>query len=335
MLDRLPFGSSEGDARKAWDEALLHTESKLKADWVTCGLVPLQRTVRGYTLKKTLAIRSVSRSCALSLPVSSGGGGDNSFREEDLQSIDGLLKGRADLIERRNGEWVLVDYKSGAIHEDDETSGQQRIKDEYAVQLRLYAYLIREVRGIVIARALLRTLDGREHEVEVNAANVDKAGEEARELLREFNKEIQARVDPLEMAKPMAASWDRGVFGCVGCLYRPSCPAYRSCDKRVASGERWPRDVWGRVTSIEQVGGILRIGIRSENQLFGAEGDATEPSVLLDLKDSIDRHPWMKGLQVGSQIQVYDYIVSRFGVAGSDGPRTCVYASAILSGDAD
>ncbi len=46
MMERLPAGVEETQAKAAWDEALDHTESRLNDDWVTRGLLPLSRTVR-------------------------------------------------------------------------------------------------------------------------------------------------------------------------------------------------------------------------------------------------------------------------------------------------
>jgi hypothetical protein len=330
MMDRLPQGAGQEDAKRAWEEALAHTESKLGQDWVNRGLLPLPRTVRAYTLKKTRAIRSVLRSSPASHPIGTGGGQRSSFREEPLQSGDGLLKGQPDLIERRHGEWVLLDYKSGSVHEEDEDSGQQQIKDEYSLQLRLYAHLIKETMGIVVTKALLRTLDGREHEVNVDAASVSLTAAEALSLREDFNNELQRHDDPLEMAKPMAACWEKGVFGCAGCLFRPLCPAYLAYEKQWQAGERWPKDAWGKVTSIERVGETVRIQIQNENRLVGPNGETPDPIVTVNLRDSTNRHPELSDVKVGGNIQVFDFVAPRLGTVVEDGPRTCVYAGAAL-----
>lgn len=328
MLDRLPYGASKEEAELAWKEALEHTESLLGNDWVTRGLLPLERTVRRYALKRILSIRSVLPSGSAGPAVAAGEGPPSDLREEDLLSEDGVLKGRADLIEQRDGEWVLVDYKSGSIHEDDEESGGQRIKDEYALQLRLYAHLIQEAKGIKVSKALLRTLDGVEHEVAVDEASVQEAGREARALLGEFNAEVQRHETPFDLARPMPSSRETGVFGCAGCLFRSLCPAYLGCEKPCDSGERWPTDAWGKVTSMERKDGTVTIRIRNENHLLDQDGNVRNVEVTMSLKDSAERHPELDGLQVGSEVQVYDYIASRFGTSGSDGPRTCVYQGA-------
>lgn len=331
MLDRLPASAGETEAKAAWKEALEHTESRLNDNWVTRGLLPLPRTVKRYALKRILAIRSILRSVSVSKSACSAGGQATTMREEDIQSADGLLQGRADLIEKRNGEWVLVDYKSGEVHEDDDESGVQRIKEEYALQLRLYTHLIREAKGIIISKAILRTLDGREHEVAVDEARVLQTGAEARSLLTEFNSEIQRHASPLHLAKPMAASWERGVFGCAGCLFRPLCPAYISCEKKLEqAGERWPRDAWGMVTSIEREGGKVVIQIHNENRLVGQDGETPEPNLTVRLRDSTERHPQLADMEVGQSIQIHDFVVPRLGIIGLDGPRTCVRSGPIV-----
>lgn len=329
MLDRLPSRADEAVVKETWDEALKHTESQLNADWVTRGLLPLSRTVKRYTLKKILAIRGALQSCQARHSVGIGEGQSNCFREKPLQSGNGLLKGQPDLIEKRDGEWVLLDYKSGSVHEEEE-SGQQQIKDEYALQLRLYAHLVKETMGISVTKALLRTLDGCEHEVQVDEASVQEAGDEARALLAKFNDEIQRHDDPLEMAKPMAACWEKGIFGCAGCLFRPLCSAYRAYEKQWQAGERWPKDAWGKVTSIERVGETVRIQIQNENRLVGPDGEAPDPIVTVNLRDSTNRHPELSDVKIGGNMQVFDFVAPRLGTVVEDGPRTCVYAGAAL-----
>jgi hypothetical protein len=325
MLDQLPAGADEAEAKLAWDEALAHTESRLNADWVTRGLLPLPRTVRGYALKRILTIRSVLHSMPTRNYSGAAGGAPATFREENLQSEDGLLKGRADLIEQRDGEWVLVDYKSGSIHEDDEVSGGQRIKEEYALQLRLYAHLIREAKGMIISKALLRTLDGCEHEVRVDAIRVGEAGNEARALLGSFNAHISDNPKPESLALPMASSWSEGVFGCAGCLYRPSCSSYISSRKLVEPGKRWPKDVWGEVKAIKRENGRVLFEILNENNLRDPDDRIIDSVVVIEVKDSLERHPGTAGIEIGGKIRIFDYLeASSMGVR-ADGPRTCVY----------
>lgn len=329
MMERLPAVVTETDAKAVWDEALAHTESRLNDNWVTRGLLPLSRTVRGYSLKKILTIRSVLKSGSGNESAGAGGWRPATLREEKLQSEDGLLKGQADLIEQRDGEWVLLDYKSGTVHEIDEESGGQRIKDDYALQVKLYAHLIRETKGIIVSKALLRTLDGCEHEVEVDQAGVQEAGAEARALLGEFNNEIQRLPSPLDLASPMPACWERGVFGCAGCLYRPWCPAYHGFEKKSLEGERWPRDVWGTVNSIERVEESLVVEIQNENRVAGPSGTKQPAVVTTKLRDLDERHPNLSNVRSGDIIQVYDFVAPRLGIVVEDGPRTCVYSGAI------
>lgn len=328
MFDRLPTGADEAQAKEAWDEAISHTEELLREDWVTRGLLPLSETVKEYTLKKIRTIRGVLRNVPSCQTMASGpGGGDpSSYREDWLESADGLLKGRADLIERRDGKWVLVDYKSGSIHEDDEESGGQRIKDEYKLQLQLYAHLIRESKGITVSKALLRTLDGVEHEVEVDEANVQSAGTEARSLLSEFNSEVQRHEDPFDLAMPMPNSWEQKIFGCAGCLFRPLCPSYHGFEKTCDPDDSWPNDAWGKVVSTERMEGKVKLRILNRNRVVGPEGAISNPELELNLADSTDRHPHLAEIKVGGNIRVYDFLMPRMRACGEDGPRTCVYA---------
>jgi hypothetical protein len=243
-----------------------------------------------------------------------------------MQSGDGLIKGKPDLVEKRNGKWVLLDYKSGSVHEEDEESGRQQIKDDYRLQLQLYAYLIREAKGICVSKALLRTLDGVEHEVAVDEASVQLAGTEARLLLSEFNSGVKGHEDPFDLAKPMPNIRDQKIFGCAGCQFRPLCPSYRDFEKTVGSGERWPNDAWGEVISMERMDGKVKVRIQNQNRVIGPSGAVSNPELEVNLKDSTDRHPNLEGIEKGAYIRVYDYLMFRMSACGEDGPRTCVYA---------
>ena len=261
MMERLPHGSTAEYAKIVWDEEVNKIEAELANNWVSQGLVPLHQTVKPYTIKKIRAIYAVplpfkDHSRQESSAVLGGADRVTLLAEEKLVSKDGLIKGQADLVTQRGGEWILIDYKSCDVHqEDDEIPGEKRIKDGYALQLRLYAHLLKEDKGITVAKAILRTMDGEEHEVTVDEESVQSAGVEARALLLEFNQSAKKHAEEWALAKPMPSNFEEGVFGCGGCLFRPKCKAYHQ--KRTEDclpGEYWPNDIFGKITGINKLG---------------------------------------------------------------------------------
>lgn len=318
MMERLPHGATAEDAMRVWNEEVDKIEAELAKNWVSRGLVPLHQTVKSYTIKKIRAIRAMPppfRDQARQDRDAVVGAADRvtTLTEEILVSKDGLIKGQADLVTRRNGEWILIDYKSCDVHEDhDEIPGEKRIKDGYELQLRLYAHLLKEAKGITVAKALLKTMDGCEHEVTVDEESVQSVGGEARALLREFNQFAQKHTEEWALAKPMPNNFEEGVFGCGGCLLRPKCKAYHQ--KRTDEcppGEYWPNDIFGRITGINKLG--------EGYSLILAENGSRER---IEMPFSM-RHPALENLKAGDVVGIFNAV--RLQVGHGEGPRTCVY----------
>jgi len=318
MMERFPHGATPEDAMRVWDEETYKIEEELAKSWVSRGLVPLHQTVKPYTIKKIRSIRAVpmpfrDKPCQKGDLVVGAAERENPLTEEKLVSKDGLIKGQADLVTLRDGEWVLIDYKSCEVHEeDDEAPGEQRIKEGYALQLRLYAHLLKEAKGIMVARAMLQTMDGEEHEVTVDEESVQSAGDEARALLREFNQFAEKHSAEWNLAQPMPNNIEEGVFGCVGCLFRPKCKAYHQ--KRTMEcqpGEYWPNDIFGRITEINKSG---------EGYSLILEEISSGKHVEMRFSG---RHPAMKNLKESDVIGIFNSV--RLQVGSGEGPRTCVY----------
>jgi hypothetical protein len=318
MMERLPHGAPAEDAMKVWDEEVDKIEAELSRNWVSRGLVPLHQTVKPYTIKKIRAIRAVPlplRYEARQDRDAVVGGKDRvtPLTEQKLVSKDGLIKGQADLVTQRDGEWILIDYKSCEVHEDDdEVPGEKRIKDGYSLQLRLYAYLLKEAKEITVAQAILRTMDGKEHEVTVDEESVQSAGVEARALLLEFNQFAKKHAEEWALAQPMPNNFEEGVFGCGGCQFRPKCKAYHQ--KRTNEchpGEYWPNDIFGRITGINKLG---------ERYSLILEENGSRKRVGIRFSG---RHPALENLKEGDVVGIFNAV--RLQVGQGEGPRSCVY----------
>lgn len=301
-------------AGKLWDEKCAKIDEKLSASPVTRGLVPLSQTARGYAYRRLMTIRMASRR-SLELRdfhvVQEARERGNLFKEEPLESKDKLLRGQIDRLEKRDGGWVLVDYKSGGVLDLDQ-DGTEEIKSDYQSQLLLYAVLLSEVKGITIHKAVLTTLDGFEHEMTIRPDKAAEAAREARQLLEEFNKVAQKDRDAL--ARPLPNDKSSKIFGCLGCLYRPVCKSYLGAKRLSEENKKWPNDVIGSVTSINKIHNRVRVTIQP------CEG-AKEVSI--DFRDLTGRHQMLEGIKKSDLVGVFDYVSGR--TANYDGPRSCLY----------
>jgi hypothetical protein len=314
------------DPTTIWENARDEIETELRAHFATRGLVPLKRRAIGYELKRQMALRMMAR-------ISSGNKGSASgpvvsgriLREVDLVSKDGTLKGRIDLAEELPEGWVLTDYKSGEVLETDGNEGT-KIKESYELQILLYAHLFQEAKGIALQKAVLKTLDGKEHAVQLDEGKVARAGAGARALLQSFNRHIGEHPNKEELAVPMAASYGEGIFGCAECLFRPACKGYKNAQKTNEVGRHWPRDVWGKITSLQRSEGRVDLEIQNENRVSEELAQDSIGEFKISLEDSHIRHPALDGIEVGKTVGIYDFLKGRSSRPACDGPKTCVYS---------
>jgi hypothetical protein len=323
LMERATSWGSRKEAESLWDTAMVEVEEKLSKNWTTSGLVPLNQTARKFELKRLLTLKSIGM-----VPESGNAStgtvpeGGQVLKEEEFKSVDGLLKGRVDRVEKRPKGWVLTDFKSGDVREHANDQGG-RIKEEYRLQILLYACLLKEARNIMLEKAVLKTIDGREHPVDFDQADVEETGNDARDLLSRMNTHANDAT-PEDLSSPMPATYDEGIFGCSGCLFRPACRGYKAKTKEQAPGKHWPKDAWGGIISINRSAGRVELEIKNENNLRNEQDQPVDPIFQVSLEDSTVRHPALKGVEVGDPIAVYDFLKSRSSVA-QDGPRTCIY----------
>ncbi len=310
---------SREQAESLWDEKSRKVDLSLSAHWVSKGLAPLSATASGYTLKRLMTLRRV---CSASQHRSERreGGESQSFsspiREKFITSPDALIRGKVDLVVERADGWHLIDYKSGAVSEDD-SSGAHQLKESYELQLLMYAALLKEAEGIEIKSACLSTLDGKEHYLSVDLGKAERVAAEARRLLLEFNQLVEdSSGEPQSLAKPLPTSREEMVFGCSACLFRPQCKAYISVEKESGDGNFWPRDVIGVVAEIKQSSDRYLVSVIQK------VGDV-ESQKVVNLSGASGRHPSLEGLQVGMRIGIFDLAASRTMLI--DVPRTCAY----------
>ena len=145
--------------------------------------------------------------------TSSGRGGV--FFEQRLVAFGGKLVGTPDVV--RNDE--ILDYKSGAVFEDEGHGQEQSVKASFIRQLRLYAYLVKEVLGRWPQRGVLIPMVGNQVEVDLEPAACEKEALEAVGMLDRYNTLIHASRDPQDFASPSPEA-------CRWCPYKLICPAF-------------------------------------------------------------------------------------------------------------
>lgn len=171
--------------------------------------------------------------------------------EQSLQSKDGLLYGRPDLINAGASE--VVDYKTRRESPDS----PDEVTDQELRQLHLYAHLADE-NGVKIQRGTIVLADGRRLTVELDEGEVRREARSARAMLESYNAAVGDKTTFEEIASPSAEN----------CRY---CPCMVLCEAFWKLAEPSWREIvgthaQGKLTAISKatVQGINLITLRLE-----------------------------------------------------------------------
>lgn len=231
---------------------------------------------------------------------SSGLGVDYGF-ELPVSSPDSLIRGRIDAVIPSAEGPIVRDYKSGAIFVDHPGSSTG-VSAGYETQLRMYAALYAYTRGRWPVRLEVVALSGAPHPVNFNESACTSLVEEARRALSRVNQTItECSQMPDELQRQLASPRPEN---CKRCPFRPGCVPYRSAVVNRRPPVNWPRDLWGQVMEIRQLGNsktMIRLNTR----------DGT--SRIRGLTSEEARHPALVNLHPGDEMAAFN-----LGSTGSD-----------------
>jgi len=226
-----------------WDEKVKQSEHDLSnKGWGQ--FVPLKENTRHFGLKK-VQVRNRLLALQTNQPLSAGT--VTRVAEKKLATSDGLLTGQLDCIIWREGQAEIRDYKTGVITvEGDGAEITSIIKEEYQLQMKLYACLFREAYGMYPTRLVLEDLNGVGYEVKFTPEECLNLLEEVKSFLEEINWKI-ATGDWEGLTNP-------GEY-CTFCTFRPACRKYISTleSTSVLPNKGW-HDLSGILTSCEEKG---------------------------------------------------------------------------------
>jgi hypothetical protein len=220
-------------AEAKFEELVSAAESKLNAHPINRRLVPLKDTDPRYPEKRHSAIKAAVRGPKhkkTDKPDESKGSTVFMY-EEGFRSNDGLIYGEIDkLIDGPRG-LTIYDKKTCHVFDDE-----GYVKDEYRMQLLLYAGLVYEDMGKVANRLVLVDRDDRETDIHFEFEEVLDAMTAASRWLTALNKKIQSTPSVgqlMYLAQPSQES-------CRFCSARVACPAYWKARQEL--NEEWPDD---------------------------------------------------------------------------------------------
>lgn len=306
------------DAAKRWVELVNEIEQQMQGSWLERSLVPLRKTVPDYEVRKIRACRkaveiaqeaSVSRRKAESKA-------EAGF-EVWVESPDGLIGGFIDHVQETNDGPVLRDYKSGYLLDKREAGEELKIKDEYQVQLKLYAALYQSAFGRWPVRLKIVPLQGADQILPFQPSECVRLLEEAVTSLKQINRRINelttSSVQNKEyfLATPSPST-------CRFCQFRPGCSAYQKARDTVADTQ-WSQDVWGTVVDIRKLGnGRISISLQVTDRSYTI-------AHIRGLNPNPERHPALQFLKDGDRVAIYNLQGDAVRGSLSETPSTVIY----------
>jgi len=232
-----------GSFESIWNDEQKKVEDKMITNPVEAHLVPLETTVLNYDVKKLMCFGLIEQ--FLHAPVTEEVVSQET--EKWVESSDGKIGGMIDLVIQHKEGAEIVDYKTGSIVDEQSGGG---IKEDYVVQLKLYAGIYFEALGSWPVRLSLIGLDKKKYDVSFSHEDCLDLMDKARQLVDEVNELIESGLEPKDFANPSPST-------CKYCSYRPACRKYWLIRN---SSDGWPIDASGKVKTKTVLGnGFCRV----------------------------------------------------------------------------
>ncbi len=295
--------SSEADTFiKVWDEIAEVEEAKMQLNTLQRRFIPLRQHDLRYEVIRwqTCQRASFISQRALLTKRSPLAGYTQSHYEEFIQSSDGTIAGVIDFVQETQQGAILRDYKTGTIWDDShvQLNGHPAVKQEYQVQLKLYAALWWTKTGMWPLRLELVPLDCDPIEVIFDHAEYLALLESAQATLANTNDHIRKVLQELPPNATTLATASPSI--CRYCSFRPGCPAYWNARGAISTTEvtyDWPVDIRGTLQKKQMLGnGLLMLQLQTE------QGDIA----LVHLSAGLTSYPDLANVHDGDWIEIYN-----------------------------
>jgi len=320
ILEKAGKGEIPGDNSfyLAWISCVQQEENKMSSSWIEKHLVPLEKSVRNYEVKKQQCLLMV-RNLVPTTPHPSAiaDSRKRASHEVWLQTPNGKVGGYADAIVSTDAGDVIIDYKTGAIVESGHGASGSEVRYDYQIQAKLYAALYNSMCGKWPASIELVGLDSISRTIPFRQEECSSLLDEARELIYRINSVISSKTENYVIVLRHLASPSPEV--CRFCLYRPCCPAY--WEKREAEPEgEWSHDAKGKLKEIKKLGNGL--------MLIKLIPDLQKSNIITVRGLHPDRHPALNN-KTPDEVSVFSMIHGKVPGSYGEGHLTTIYAGAV------
>jgi RecB family exonuclease len=222
---------NEAQFNEIWQNEIKRIEAAMLSNPLERHLVPIEETADDYEVKKIMALNMIYSFHSLDSKRDTAKKG--SWSEQWLETKDGKIGGKIDLIQDTPSGIVIIDYKTGNIF----NAGTEQPKEEYQQQLKLYAALCFDKFNKWPEQLIIAGIDLATCEVKFSQSECIKLVEEAKKNLDDTNELISSGLAAEDFAIPSPAA-------CRYCPFRPGCHKYWQARQDT---EDWPIDIIGNV----------------------------------------------------------------------------------------
>lgn len=251
--------------------------------------VPLKIKLKNFGLKKVQLKKHLQSKIEKPISLSS----TKFYSEKWFESQDKLIGGKVDLVIENGNNVEIVDFKTGTIMQDcldDEGDIFSDIKDEYKVQIKLYAYLYFENTNKFPTSLSLIDLAKQKFSVVFSEEECKAVFDEAKNLLKTTNNCVNTK---LFSANPKEEN-------CKYCLYRPACSFF---DEKLET-DFFYNDVLGEIMDIKKFqNGNVSLYLRNGNVDLIIKGFSSE--VFDELNKNKNKQIKIYNLRKGATEYVY------------------------------
>jgi len=314
-------GATALSAESEWERIIVGVEDGMRRSWLDRSLLPLRDSVLDYEVRRIRACAVATR--VLQMRPHEGRPGSHHPGTEFevwVQTDDGILGGFIDeVIHTENGA-ILRDYKTGHTLAHRDHQDEPHVKDEYAVQLRLYAALYFHSHGRHPARLEVVPVRGSAIPVEFAVDDCEGLVSEARHLLQEVNAIVTGHSPGgLDAAIRLLARPSSST--CWSCLFRPACEPY-AVFRPTANTRGLPKDVWGVITGMHRLANG-RIGMTVTPTPWAERSQRVR---IRDVTPDTERHPALRLLREGESVGAFNLRADRSMATLSEGTMTILYS---------
>lgn len=287
------------DIRIRWTEILYLAEQEMSHAWLERHLVPLSASVLGFEVRSVQAV-GIAEEISTSIRQrdrSSPGHSSTSRNEVWVQTRDGLVGGFIDRVIATPQGPVICDYKSGSVFQRNRGANSKKLRESYALQMKLYAALYYVWTGEWPFALELVPLQGDRVRVPFEHSDCMELLDGAVNMLNETNSLISASNNTSEIEHKLA---NPSSEACRTCLYRPACRLYHERRHLIPNSKDWPVDLRGLVTEMHLLGnGTYLLGVQPEHS-------RQQSCRVRGLNQAPDRHPALLRLSPGDRVALYD-----------------------------